>query len=319
MVIFPLSYKTAFLTAALLIIASGLLTPGCLDIADNGPLDIVIVSILPQKEMVKAIAGPDIKVVVMVPSGQSVHSYSPTPGQLKDVSRGDIYFKVGSGVEFETNHLSTLIENNPRMEVVDCSKGIELRSFDEHFGASDHENDEHEGNESTNDDDHHHHEGSDPHIWLSPSNMRIMAEVVRDSLIISDPDHAETYRSNYDSYVSKLNEVITEIGDLLSPFEGMEFMVYHPAWGYFGDEFKLVQLAIEEAGTKPGPQGIAAIIEQAKAQNISVIFVEPQFDSSAASTIASEIGGRVVISDPLAENYQENILEMAKEMKAGYG
>ncbi len=301
---------TILAMAALVATFSMVMAAGCLDDDEKEDgIDTVVVSILPQKEMVESIAGNDIEVIVMIPDGQSPHSYSPTPGQLIDLADADLYFKVGSGVEFEVTHMDTLKEANTDMKVVDTSEGITIKSFDEHHGAHDHDHEE--------EDDHDHEGGTDPHIWLSPSNMKKMADNVLDALIEEDPDGEADYKANHDSYISTLNDAISFMEGKLGPHEDEAFLVYHPAWGYFGDEFDLVMLSIEEEGKAPGPQGVAAIIEQAQEHNITVVFVSPQFDSSSAETIADEIGGEVVSVNPLAVDYIENLKTVATRMEAG--
>ena len=95
-------------------------------------------------------------------------------------------------------------------------------------------------------------------------------------------------------------------------------MVYHPAWGYFGDTYNLRQIAIEDEGKQPGPAGVAALIQQAREFNISVIFVSPQFDTSNAQTIAEEIHGGVIAADSLMSEYQSTLLQLAEDMRKGF-
>lgn len=86
------------LSISLMIVASSfLLISGCLDEKEDNILDMIVVSIGPQKQMVQSIIGEDVNVVVMVPENMDPHTYSPTPSQLLKVSKADIYFKVGSG------------------------------------------------------------------------------------------------------------------------------------------------------------------------------------------------------------------------------
>ena len=286
---------------------------GCLDRESDDELDIVVVSIAPQKEMVSRILGPEIEIVVMVPENMEPHTYSPTPGQLLKVADADLYFAVGSGIEFEETNLNTLEETGSHMKVVDISQGIDVISFDDHLGHEGHEEEE------DHEDDGHGHGGTDPHIWLDPANMETMADNVLKALEEEDPDNAEKYRSNHEKYLEDLKATQTKIEEMLEPYSDRRFLTYHPAWGYFGDAFDLIQISVEEGGKEPGPQGIAALIEQANDENISVVFVEPQFDSSSAEQIAEAIGGEVVSVDPLAADYMENLERVAQNMVEGFG
>jgi zinc transport system substrate-binding protein len=84
-------------------------------------------------------------------------------------------------------------------------------------------------------------------------------------------------------------------------------MVFHPAWGYLARDYGIEQIAIQGEGKEPTSQQIAQLIEKARQDNITVIFVSPQFSQKSAEVINSEIGGKVVAVDPLAENYIENM------------
>ena len=280
---------------------------GCIDNSSTENIG-VLVTIVPQEEMLEFIGGDYVDVTVMVPAGESPHSFEPTPEQMTKVAQASAYFKVGSGVEFELVHMDTILEQNSDLKVFDCSKNIAIVSFNEHYGQEDY----HEGEEDSD------HEGTDPHIWTSPVNFKKMAEVAYNGLVEIDPDHQEEYHSNYQAYISKLDNLHTNVSNMLQLYEGKSFMVYHPAWGYFGDTYNLKQIAIEEGGKQPGPAGVAAIIEQAKNENITVVFVSPQFDTSSAEIIANEIDGDVVFANPLMTDYESTILRLAEDMASGF-
>jgi zinc transport system substrate-binding protein len=281
---------------------------GCIENTSTSKIG-VLVTIVPQAEVLEYIGGEYVDFTIMVPTGQDPHTFEPTPAQMKKVADATAYFKVGSGVEFEIIHMDTILEQNPDLQVYDCSEGIIILSFDDHYGKDDQHEDE---------DEEHDHEGTDPHIWLSPVNFKKMAEVVYNGLVELDSENQEEYYDNYISYISKLDNLHTNVSNLLEPFEGKTFLVYHPAWGYFGDSYNLEMIAIEDEGKKPGPVGIDAIINQALNENITVIFVAPQFDTSSAETIAEEINGEVVFANPLMTDYEETISKLSEDIVNGF-
>ena len=241
----------------------------------------VAVSILPQAEFVERIGGDKVKVTVMVPPGASSHTYEPTPSQLKEVSKAKMYAKVGSGIEFELAWMDKIASVNKKMLIVDCSKGIKLID-------------------------------NDPHIWLSPRNAKIMVENIYQGLIKIDPANQEYYARNKEKYLQELDKLDNEITQALSGKKNRKIMVYHPAWAYFCRDYDLEQIPIEKEGKEPTPQGIASLIKQARENNITVVFASPQFNTKTAETIAKEINGKVVLIDPLAENYLENMRKVAE-------
>lgn len=283
---------------------------GCIDNTSSGEIGL-LVTIVPQAEMVEFIGGEYVDVTIMVPPGESPHSFETTPEQMKKVAEATAYFKVGSGVEFEVIHMDAILEQNSGLHVFDCSEDITVISFDEHYGPDEHHDHDDEG-------DDHDHDGTDPHIWLSPENFIKMAEAVYNGLVEIDPDHQEEFYTNYQEYIYKLDNLHTNVSNLLQPYEGKSFMVYHPAWGYFGDTYNLQMISIEDEGKQPGPAGIDEIISQAKEEKITVIFVAPQFDTSSAETIADEIGGNVVFANPLMSNYEATIIKLAEDMVTGF-
>jgi zinc transport system substrate-binding protein len=229
---------------------------------------------------------------------------------MRKVAQASAYFIVGSGVEFELNHIETILEQNPVIKVFDCSEKIDVVSFDQHYGINDHRED---GEEHDQD-----HGGTDPHIWTSPVLIEKIAETIYNGLIEIDSNNQDEYYSNYQIYIQKMDNLHANVSTILQPYENNSFMVYHPAWGYFGDTYNLKMIAIEDEGKQPGPVGIAAIIDQAQNENITVIFVAPHFDISSAQTIANEIGGNVVFANPLMTDYESTILQLAKDIVSGF-
>jgi zinc transport system substrate-binding protein len=314
----PPSNKKIMILVLSFFVGTSLVLSGCLDTTEHEKVSI-LVTIVPQENMVTSIGGEYVDVTIMVPAGESPHSFEPTPQQMTKVAQASAYFTVGSGVEFEVVHMDTIIEQNSDIQVFDCSENISVVSFDQHYGKEDHhEEEEHDHDYEDGDEHDHDHDGTDPHIWTSPVNFKKMAEVVYQGLIEIDPDHQNEYYSNYQAYILSLDNLHTNISTRLQSYEGRSFMVYHPAWGYFGDTYNLKMIAIEDEGKQPGPAGIASIIEQAKNESINVIFVSPQFDISSAETIAEEINGQVVFANPLTSEYQQTLLDLTDALAEGY-
>ena len=263
----------------------------------------VAVTLMPQAEFVESVGGDKVGVVVMVPPGASPHTYEPTPSQLAEVAEASMYFKVGSGVEFENAWMDDIEGVNPSMKVVDCSENIVLIEMDgEH---EEHESEEHE-------EEGHVHTGLDPHIWNSPGNAKAMVRNIQLALAAEDPENADYYKANADDYVARLDGLDSSIRAALENKANREFIVFHPAWGYFAHDYGLEQVAIEEAGKEPTAQGLQHIVDEANEHGIKVIFASPQFSTSAAQTVAGQIGGTVILIDPLDKEYVQNMQRVAE-------
>jgi len=250
----------------------------------------VVVSILPQKAFVKAVGGDLVNVKELIPPGASPESYEPKPSDLELVEKEDIYFRIGY-IPFEKSHIKKFAELNPDMKIVDTSENIQMKTFDEH-----------NINEEV---------GTDPHIWLSPLLVKTQIDTIVQTLSQKDPAHADIYNENARNYKKQLDELDFEIKTELKDVNVTDLMVFHPAWGYFADEFSLKEIPIEQSGKEPTAKQLQDIIIKAKENNIKVIFVSPEFDKNIAKSLADEVGASVVSIDPLSEDYINNLRNVA--------
>lgn len=259
----------------------------------------VIVSIPPQAEFMEKVGGEKVNVTVMIPAGANPHVYEPTPSQMKKVASAQIYARVGSGVEFELAWMDKIEAQNGDMLVVDCSKGIDLiRSTNaQHV----------KGEDALN-------RGNDPHIWMSPPSAGIMVQNIFEGLLQVDPSNGAYYEANRNAYIQEMEVLDRDIREGLSGVTGQVFMVYHPVLGYFAEEYGLTMLAIEAEGKEPTASGMAHLVDQAKENDIQVVFISPQFNPQSARVIADEIDGRIVTVDSLAGDYVANLRVFLNEL-----
>lgn len=269
----------------------------------------VFTSVLPLKYFVERVGGQRVAVQVMVGPGRSPATYEPTPKQMSALSRAQLYYRVG--VPFETVWMKRVAALNPAMEIVDLRQGLELRPLEHHHHDREegHQEDGHQGHE---------HEPRaisqemDPHLWTDPNLVTQMTEHIRTTLSAADPAGAADYQAGAEAFIRDLNDLDRTIRRQLANVKERRFLVFHPSWGYFAAAYNLQQVAIEASGKEPGPRALAGIIEQAKENNISIIFVQQQFSHTTAATIARAINGRVVAIDPLAEDYLANMRRTAE-------
>jgi zinc transport system substrate-binding protein len=145
--------------------------------------------------------------------------------------------------------------------------------------------------------------------------VRVQAQTIADALVALDPNHQEDYRHNLASFLGDIDALDASIQQALEGVESPYFMVFHPAWGYFARDYSLEMISIEIGGQEPSAAELANLIGEAKKKDIKVIFAAPQFSTRSAETIAKEIGGTVLLIDPLAANWLEN-LDMVAETLA---
>jgi len=250
-----------------------------------------IVSIVPQQTFLKAIGGDKINITLMVKAGNSPHTYEPKPSDMIKIHNANIYFTIG--VEFEKVWLSKFQNQNTNMNIIDTSKGVKRLNISH----------KHQDN---------HKQSQDPHIWTSPANVKIIASNIYNALVKYDPTNKNYYKHNLDNFLTHIDNTNYKIKNILKDTKLTKFMVFHPSWGYFANEYNLIQFPIELEGKQPKPKELINIINQARKQKIKVIFVSPEFSHKLALTIANELKIKVKKVSPLNPNWSKNLIDLAK-------
>jgi zinc transport system substrate-binding protein len=293
----------------------------------------IFVSILPQKFFVQQIGKNLVDVHVMVLPGASPATYEPKPKQMATLSKADVYFSIG--VPFEKVWLRKISATNSSMKLCHSDRGIQkipmtpihnYVRYEHHDEKQPHNDPGESDGESGGQNEkgygygqtqnHSNHGILDPHIWLSPPLVKKQAKTILETLIEIDPGNAREYQSNYDIFISKIERLDMELKTIFADRQGLQFLVFHPSWGYFARSYGLIQVSIEIEGKDPKPAQLRALIEYARTQHIKVVFVQPQFSSRSARQIAREIGGQVITADSLALNWSENLKEVAGKLIA---
>ena len=253
----------------------------------------VYVSIPPQAFLVEWLAGDFVEVEVLLPPGASPATYEPTPKQMAALDRSQLYLQIGA--PFEGPVLAKVTDLMPELRVVDCRIGVEL----EPIGG----------------DGHDHGVGLlDPHIWLDPQRMKIVAATTAKALQALLPDEAAEIRGRLASLEEAIDATDARVRATLAPIAGRTVLVFHPAFGYFSRRYGLIQRALEVDGKAPSARRLAAVVDDLRRQPVPALFVQPQFSRSAAERVAAAIDCKLVVLDPLAGDYLSNLETMAERI-----
>lgn len=277
---------------------------------------IVAVSILPQRYFLERIGGNRVAAIVLVGPGQSPHSYEPTPSQMASLSKARAW--ILSGTDFEIGLRPKIEAQLPALAIVDGTKGVTFRELQEGEMEHEGEHDDEHGEASHDGEADVHGTNIDRHTWLGYEASRIIAGNIRDALVAVDPEGRAAYDANLASLISDIDATFTDLKAALSPLSGKSVMVFHPSFGYFFDTFGIRQAPVETGGKEPSARALTELIARAKAERVPAIFVQAQFPVAAAKTVAAEAGARVVMLDPLAPDWLENIRKMGDALKSAY-
>lgn len=261
------------------------------------PSHHVLVSVSPHKYFVEKIAGDTVTVGLMVPAGASAHTFEPTPKQMIEASKADIWFRIGES--FETRAVNALKYHHPEMDVVDLRQGMDMISADPHSGCCCcHAN------------------SQDLHIWLSARQAKIQADTIAKTLIRHYPEHAQRYQTALEAYTKELDALDAQIATILQPLSNRIILVSHPAYAYFCRDYQLSQHSIEFEGKDPTPLQLNNTLIKAREAKIDRVLIQAQYSSKGAKLIAKELGAKVVMLDPYSEDYINSMLEIARQIAA---
>ena len=267
----------------------------------------VWVSILPQKYVIERIGGDLVEAHVLVGSSQSPATFEPTPLRMADLHDADLYFRIG--VPFETSLLRKLQSTLPGLPVIEGRAGVELKTMSGEPAT---------GLETSHTGHQHGPDEPDPHFWLDPSLLADHAGTVLAAMCERAPQNCPEFTKRTARLRADLERLDQEIDIILEPFEGRTVLVYHPAYGYFARRYGLRLAVVEFEGKEPEARALAGLIDRARADGIGTVFVQPQFSSRRAQTLANAVDGKVVPLEPLAENYAENLKDMARRIATSF-
>jgi len=262
---------------------------------------VVAVGILPDRWLVEQIGGDHVEAIALVKPGDSAELYQPTDAEVSRLMQSAVYFRTG--MPFENGPWLDALTANPKIRLADLLAGIRLRPTEDHahrepLGETPHETPG----------------AGDPHVWLSPRLLKIQARTVAAQLAELDPEHAKDYEWNRADLDARLDQADRTIRKMLEPLRGKAMFVFHPAWGYFADEYGLRQAAIQVKGKEPTDQELTELQELARREGARVIFVQPQFAAGAAEAVARAIGARVETLDDLSPDVIAGLLETAEKL-----
>jgi zinc/manganese transport system substrate-binding protein len=139
-----------------------------------------------------------------------------------------------------------------------------------------------------------------PHYWLDPENGRRIAKAIEGKLSQMDPPNAAYYAQRAADFEQRLVAAQQRWKAQMAPYKGMKVVTYHRSWANFADAFGLNVIGYVEPkpGIPPTPQHTLDVINAMKAQNVTIIMVEPYFDTKTPNSIASNTGAKVLVMPP---------------------
>ena len=244
---------------------------------------------------------PGVRVVNMASeSAGCLHDYQLQTRDMVTLEGADALVINGGGME---QFMDKVIAQRPELPVINASDGIEMLC-----GEDDHDGHDHD------------HGVYNAHVWLDPALAMRQVQNIADGLAAVDSENAEAYQRNAAAYKARLQALHAELSAQLAPLAGSAIVTFHEAFTYFADAYGLVVAGViaNDAGEEPSTRQIAATCDLVKQYQVKALFVEPQYPTKSAETIARETGAKVFTLDPVIsgdgspESYENAMRENAR-------
>jgi zinc transport system substrate-binding protein len=205
------------------------------------------------------------------PQTGCLHDYELSPADMKILEKANLFVINGADME---SFMDEVKKAYPNLPVIEASAGITLIK-------------DAEGEDN-------------PHVWVGISGAIAEVKNISQGLAKADPDHGQQYAANADAYLKKLEDQKEKMHNALKEITHRDIITFHEAFPYFAQEFNLNIAAVieREPGTEPTATELAETIEIIKARDVTALFVEPQYATKAAETLAAETGIGIYTLDP---------------------
>ena len=278
---------------------------------DDGRLRIVA-TIFPPYDFARAIAGDETKadITMLLSPGEEVHSYEPTPMDIKRIQNCDLFLYVGGENDVWVERiLENMGDKKPQtLRLVDLTDTVAeevVEGMMEERGEHEHEHDAEHAEEAEHDHEHishthsgdssaEEHEEADEHVWTSPVKAAEITEAIAAKMAEIDPDNAESYKANAASYMEEILKVDAAFREIVDNAERRTIV--------FGDRFPLRYFA-EEYGleyfaafpgcsseSEPSASTLAFLIDKVREERIPVVFSIELSNGNIARAICESTG-----------------------------
>jgi manganese/iron transport system substrate-binding protein len=243
-------------------------------------------------DMIRNVGGDFVSVTSLVPAKADVHTFEPSPTDIRAVAGARLLVMNGLGLDdwLKDTIVNAAANATPLLQLGIDLPGIELLPGED------------PGTQN-------------PHLWMSVPYAELYADRIAAALTQVDAAHAADYDHRAAAYKARLATLDQRVRDQIAtiPQQNRRLVTFHDAFPYFAREYgiEIVGVAVEAPGQDPSAGEIADLISAIKAAGVKAIFSESQFPTQLVDQIARETGAKVVatlyddsLGDPPVTSYE---------------
>ncbi|HEY4717994.1 MAG TPA: metal ABC transporter substrate-binding protein [Anaerolineales bacterium] len=243
--------------------------------ASTGKLNVVASTQI-LGDVVAAIGGESIELTVLIPPASDPHAFEPVPQDAARLADAELIFINGLNLEEALGQLLSA----EGLSAITVSAGVMTIASGVQEGEPD---------------------GSDPHVWMNPLNVKIWADNIAAALAAADPQHAAAYRANAAAYQAELDALDAWAVEQFSqiPVEDRVLVTDHESLGYFADHygFQVVGALIPSRSTvsEPSASQLAELEDAIRHYGVKAVFIGVNTNPQLAERVAADTGVELVL------------------------
>lgn len=253
---------------------------------DDGRLKVVA-TVFAEYDFLRQIGGDAINLSMLMLPGADIHTFDPTPRDMKKVQDADLFVTVGGESDAWADTVIASVDNKNLecVRLMDLVDEVVEEEIVEGMSVEEEHEEEEEGEKEF-----------DEHVWTSPKNAIQIVEGLCDRLCLLDKKNEGTYRSNAVTYVKKLKKLDKKFTEVVENGERREIVVADRfPFRYFTDAYDLkYYAAYPGCSTQTGAsvETIAFLIDKVKEDKIPVVFHMELSSEMMCNTICDETGAK---------------------------
>ncbi|MDH2425020.1 metal ABC transporter substrate-binding protein [Sphaerisporangium sp. TRM90804] len=253
----------------------------------------VLAAFYPLQWMTDLVGGPDVAVTALTRPGVEPHDLELTPRQIADIERADLVVYV-KGVQPALDEAVEQHAADRAFDVASAVPTIPAAGEDAHAEEAAAEHEEHEE------------VGYDPHVWLDPSRLASAVAKLGERLGQADSARAAAFTQRATTTAAQLRALDGEFESGLADCSSRTIVTSHAAFGYLADRYKLKQVGISgiDPEAEPSPARLAEVARVARQERVTTIFTEELVNPKVAEVLATEVGAKTAVLNPLESRPQ---------------
>lgn len=224
-------------------------------------------------DMAQAVAGDHLEVASLVKLGAEVHSYEPTPGDLRQAAGAVLI--VDNGLDMESWRERFYVDLPDHVPRVTLTQGIEPLSIDDAALAG----------------------RPNPHAWMSPRLAMVYVENLRQAFTKIAPEHGEDFAANAAAYNQQLLQLDEELRQTVArlPKERRLLVTCEGAFSYLARDYGLDEAYLwpVNGDSEVTAQRLAGVIRLVEERQLPAVFCESTVNSAAQEEVAAATGARL--------------------------